>query len=164
MESGNQVYLCPGPGGDGNQQKHSGNGYLAVQVYSCCHNIRPWKYISDFKRHVLDLVTLRAQWGRWVKIKRCKYTFSSCDTVKETEENLVVQGVKEGGCKELTFTPQTSGMKRNQQALGKGRSVCEGQVLGRAWQTLEARSGGVGGGQGKRKIWPDGGGSMGWEG
>ena len=34
MESGNQVHLCTGPGEDGNQQKHSANGYLAVQV--CC--------------------------------------------------------------------------------------------------------------------------------
>ena len=34
MESGNQVHLCSGPGEDGNQQKHSTNGYLAVQV--CC--------------------------------------------------------------------------------------------------------------------------------
>ena len=34
MESGNHVHLCTGPGEDGNQQKHSANGYLAVQV--CC--------------------------------------------------------------------------------------------------------------------------------
>ena len=111
-------------------------------------------------------MTLRVQWERWIKIKRWKCTFSSCDIVEKTEENLVVQGVWESGCQELTFTPETSGMKRRQQDPGNRRSVCvcAGEILGRAWQMLEARSGGVGSGQRKHKIWPDGvcvGGGMG---
>ena len=100
--------------------------------------------------------------------------------MEKTEQNLVVQGVRESGCQELAFTPETSGMKRRQQDPGNGRSVCvcvcvcvyvcvcvcvcEGEILGRAWQMLEARSGGVGSGQRKHKIRPDGvcvGGGMG---
>lgn len=52
-------------------------------------------------------MTLVVQWGREINIKTCKWTFSSCDIIRETEENLVVQGVEEGGCKELTRTPET---------------------------------------------------------
>lgn len=59
-------------------------------------------------------------------------------------------------CKELAFTPETSGVERSQQDPGRWRNVCEGQMLGRAWRTLEDSSDGVGGRQGKHKIRPDG--------
>ena len=59
--------------------------------------------------------------------------------MEKTEQNRVVQGVRESGCQELTFTPETSGMKGDSktQVMG-GVCVCvcvyEGEILGRECQ------------------------------
>lgn len=84
--------------------------------------------------------------------------------MEKTEQNLVVQGVRESGCQELAFTPETSGMKRRQQDPGNGRSVCVCVCMKVKYWEESVRSGGVGSGQRKHKIRPDGvcvGGGMG---
>lgn len=104
------IYFSPSPGGDGNQQKHPTNAYLVAQV---CSVVLTLGHISDFNRHVPDLVTLVVQWGRWPakrKIQKCKGTISSGDVVKVTGEP-----VKDGDWKELAFKPETSGVKRSLQ-------------------------------------------------
>lgn len=58
--------------------------------------------------------------------------------------------VRKIDCKGWTFKPEIFGMKRSQQDPGDGRRHVKVKCWEEAWQTLEASSGAVGGGQGSK--------------
>lgn len=115
-----------------------------------CSIVLTLGHISDFSRHVPDLVTLIVQWGRWPakrKVKKCKGTISSGDVVKVTGEPIRIKS--QGRWLERVGIQTRDLWGEKEPARPRWmNNVCEGQVLGGAWQMLEASSGGLNGEQG----------------